>query len=419
MSYHDPFQHLENLRYALSNDKKPIGFFIAAGCPLSIKSSKNNEEAQPLIPDIESLTKQINDELTKKESKYITLLSEIKKAELNCSNIENILTFIRDLKQVSHGCDDVRGFKESELITFEEKVCEKISEKLNVRLPDQETPYHNLSTWINSIDRAIPIEIFTTNYDLLLEEALEDISVPYFDGFVGSRKPFFDLKAIEENLIPLHWTRLWKIHGSINWFQTEEKGEKYVYRSTDVRKEEPKIIYPSHLKYEQSRKMPYLALIDQLNRFIRKKSSILIISGYSFRDEHLNNTIVNALKANPTAMLLALMFGKYHNDDNNNVERYPLAYKLAKKRHNLSIWTVDKAIIGTTPGNWKIFKESEDVSLSKFVVTNDCRDSSKKNEVSKEINVNIVNFAFFTEFLKSLIGGVENSTDNENSTDDE
>lgn len=51
------------------------------------------------------------------------------------------------------------------------------------------------------------------------------------------------------------------------------------------------LIYPSHLKYEESRKMPYLALIDQLNRFIRKKSSLLILSGYSFNDGHLNDAI--------------------------------------------------------------------------------------------------------------------------------
>ena len=44
------------------------------------------------------------------------------------------------------------------------------------------------------------------------------------------------------------------------------------------------LIYPSHLKYEQSRKMPYLAMIDQLNRFIRQPNSLLIVSGYSFND---------------------------------------------------------------------------------------------------------------------------------------
>jgi hypothetical protein len=149
---------------------------------------------------------------------------------------------------------------------------------------------------------------------------LEDLEIPFFDGFVGSRRSFFDLRAVEDNLIPTHWSRLWKIHGSINWYLEEVGGQKKVYRSSEVKQGASHLIYPSHLKYEESRKMPYLALIDQLNRFIRKKSSLLILSGYSFNDGHLNDTIINALTANPTAMVLGLMYGSYEiNGSSSNV----------------------------------------------------------------------------------------------------
>ena len=40
---------------------------------------------------------------------------------------------------------------------------------------------------------------------------------PHFDGFVGSREPFFDIASIEQDEIPRRWARLWKLHGSINW----------------------------------------------------------------------------------------------------------------------------------------------------------------------------------------------------------
>ena len=89
-----------------------------------------------------------------------------------------------------------------------------------------------------------------------------------------------------------------------------------MYRATDVKEEDSHLIYPSHLKYEESRKMPYLALIDQLNRFIRRKSSFLVMCGYSFNDGHLNDTIVNALKANPTGMVLGLQYGNYLKESN-------------------------------------------------------------------------------------------------------
>lgn len=36
INYHDPIKHIKFLRQTLSQDKKPIGFFISAGCPLAV-----------------------------------------------------------------------------------------------------------------------------------------------------------------------------------------------------------------------------------------------------------------------------------------------------------------------------------------------------------------------------------------------
>ncbi len=396
-TFHDPIRHLEFLRQSLSQDNKPIGFFVSAGCPLSVQMP---EGKHPLIPDVEALTKYVNTEM-KANTKYQSLLVELEKAGKNRNNIEDVLSFIRGLKQVSTG-GEVRGFTENDLETLESEVCKNIVKRINVELPNNQTPYHKLSKWISSIDREIPIEIFTTNYDLLIEDALESLEIPYFDGFVGARKSFFDLRAVENNLIPIHWTRLWKIHGSINWYQEEIEEQKKIFRSSEIKEDANHLIYPSHLKYEQSRKMPYLALIDQLNRFIRQKSSLLILSGYSFNDEHLNDTIINALKANPSAMVLALMFGTNNLEDEK--ERYPKANKLALDRHNLNVWTFDKAIIGTNLGDWKKQKTTDDNDILKYIINE--KDS---------INLKLGDFAVFTDFLKMLIGNIpETNKDKKN-----
>lgn len=388
-NFHDPIRHLAYLRQSLSQNNESIGFFLSAGCPLSVAMPENE---WPLIPDVKNLTTFITKQLIEHET-YKLLLCELKKAEKNEDNIEDILSFIRSLFLVSKG-GEVRGLTEIQLLDLEKKICSEIVKKLNVNLPNQETPYHHLCTWIGSIDRKTPIEIFTTNYDLLLEEALEDEEIPYFDGFVGSKKSFFDLKAVEENLIPTHWSRLWKIHGSINWYQTTIDSKKSVFRTSEIKHDASHLIYPSHLKYEESRKMPYLALIDQLNRFVRKKSSLLILSGYSFHDGHLNDTIINALKANPTGMVLGLLHERFKDEGGN--ERYPDAYKLAKKRHNLNIWTYDKAIIGTTLGSWKESNSNSDADLNRFI--SQC-DIENKNSLIK-----LGDFAVLTKFLKSIIG---------------
>ncbi len=396
-NYHDPIRHLKYLRQSLSQDNESIGFFISAGCPLSVVMPDGK---WPLIPDVENLSAFISEQL-KGHKQYMVLLKELKKAEKNAKNIEDILSFLRSLLLVSKG-GDVRGLCEKDLLDLERVICAEIVKKLNVTLPDQETSYHRLCNWIRSIDRKVAIELFTTNYDLLMEQALDDLEVPYFDGFVGSRRSFFDLRAVEDNLIPTHWSRLWKIHGSINWYQEKIGDQKKVYRSSEIKHDASHLIYPSHLKYEESRKMPYLALIDQLNRFIRKKSSFLILSGYSFNDGHLNDTIINALKANPTAMVLGLMYDRYEKESGvgAQVERYPDAYQFAKKQHNLNIWTFDKAIIGTNLGHWSWTQNKDDCDLDllRFV----CKEAISPDE--SEYFVKLGDFSVFTDFLKKIIG---------------
>ena len=273
---HDPLRHLRYLRQSLSQDNEAIGFFISAGCPLSVAMPDGE---WPLIPDVKNLTIAISDVLDTGD-KYSQLLKELQTADKDPENIEDILSFLRSLRAVSKG-GEVRGLTEADLAELEINICNEIVNKLNVDLPGAETPYHRLCNWVRSIDRKVAIELFTTNYDLLLEQALEDLEVPYFDGFVGSRRSFFDLRAVEDSLIPAHWSRLWKIHGSINWHQTTKAEERTVYRSSSPDDGDAHLIYPSHLKYEESRKMPYLALIDQLSRFIRRKSSFLVLNGYS------------------------------------------------------------------------------------------------------------------------------------------
>ena len=395
---HDPIRHLKYLRQSLSQDNEAIGFFISAGCPLSVEMPQGK---WPLIPDVKNLTKAINLALCD-NPKYSVLLVELDKANKNRENIEDILSFLRALLAVSKG-GDVRGLSEKDLSDLEKSICSEIVGKLNVSLPGEETPYHRLSKWVRSIDRKIPIEIFTTNYDLLLEQALDDLEVPYFDGFVGSHRSFFDLRAVEDDLIPAHWSRLWKIHGSINWYQEMKEGEKKVSRSSSPVKDASHLIYPSHLKYEESRKMPYLALIDQLNRFIRRKSSFLILNGYSFSDSHINDAIVNALKSNPTGMVLALQFGTFElTEEEGGGLRYPKAYELAERQHNLNVWTFDRAIIGTNLGPWKLSKDvaEEDRDLRAFVHNTNVDDEAG----TTALNVKLGDFSDFTVFLKRFIG---------------
>jgi hypothetical protein len=213
----------------------------------------------------------------------------------------------------------------------------------NKALDDVGTPYHQVAAWAGAVPRDHAIEFFTTNYDLLLEQALEDCRVPYFDGFAGVRKPFFDLRAMEEDALPPRWARLWKLHGSINWYQIPGSG---VFRGSagedaGVQARDT----PSHLKYEESRRMPYLAMMDRLRAFLRQPSCVLVTSGYSFRDEHINEAIVQSLQASPSSMAFGLLFGQLH--------EYPMAVDLSRRCTNLSLLAENGGIVNCRECDWE------------------------------------------------------------------
>lgn len=98
-SFHDPIRHIRYLRQSLSQDNESIGFFLSAGCPLSVQVPK---EEWPLIPDVATLTKHVSQQLST-HSGYLNLLSELEKSGRNKNNIEDILSFNRGLISVSQG----------------------------------------------------------------------------------------------------------------------------------------------------------------------------------------------------------------------------------------------------------------------------------------------------------------------------
>lgn len=112
-----------------------------------------------------------------------------------------------------------------------------------------------------------------------MEQAFEAYKIPYFDGFIGARQAFFDLASMENDELPSRWGRLWKVHGSVNWWRT--KRDDVVRRDSGAAMlpGERQMIYPSHLKYDQSRRMPYLAMLDRLRAFLSRGQAVLVTCG--------------------------------------------------------------------------------------------------------------------------------------------
>ena len=237
------------------------------------------------------------------------------------------------------GKDKVRGFSRTDLRCLEKSICQTISDVVDQQLPDPETPYHSLARWIGQ--RTSRSFVFTTNYDLLVEQAFEALQVPFFDGFIGSYQPFFDQRTLEQKELPVHWALVCKLHGSINWRFVRKR----IVRSMDGEGDEL-LIHPSHLKYTESRRMPYFVMFDMLKAFIGnvRKPVALFMIGYSFSDDHVNDAIADSLQANPSAVCYALQYEK--------LSAYPQIADLAQRCSNLHVLASDEVVIGGRHARW-------------------------------------------------------------------
>src|SRR5665213_2895320 len=168
----DPMRQIGYLQQCLSNDKKPLAFFIGAGCPMAVRLA----DGSPLIPDTAGLTAAIRSKLTE-DQVCLGLLEKIdghfKEDGRDDENIESMLSHIRALSVVV-GKGEVRGLTAKNLETLDDKICDIVQVLVDKELPFPDTPYRHVAKWIDATRRGKPVELFTTNYDLLMEQALEE-----------------------------------------------------------------------------------------------------------------------------------------------------------------------------------------------------------------------------------------------------
>ena len=392
MQGHDVVRQIRQLQQALSSDKVAVAVLLGAGCGTSIRVTDGGAE-RPLIPDTAGLTGEIGTKL-KSQSEfrkpYEKVLQQLGQDGNENPNVEDILSHLRTLRQAA-GKAEARGFKAGILKSLDNAICRIIQDCVDKSLPACVTGYHQLASWISSIRREYAVEVFTTNYDLLMERALEIQRVPYFDGFVGSGRAFFDSisMATDVDRFPSHWCRLWKLHGSVNWWRD---GDGVVSRGRAPAEVAP-LIHPSHLKYEESRRMPYLAMIDRLRAHLRRTRAVVLTCGFAFADQHLNEILDEGLQGNATAVCFGLAYGE--------ISKYTHAVPLAQRRSNFHLWARDRAIVGTREGEW-VF--SEQVEAPPLWLAEPDKDPAEEDG-ARRCRLRLSDFACLGAFLAEQMGG--------------
>lgn len=160
------------------------------------------------------------------------------------------------------------------------------------------------------------VQLFTTNYDTLFEQAATRLGFTIIDGFSFTHPRVFNGTNFDYDIVNRERSRIkpdesfipnviqmYKIHGSIDW-QRGRNGEIIQVENTDT----PCVIYPASNKYESSYEQPYIEMIAHFQQTLRKEGTLLIVTGFGFKDKHLQNVIKEAVFRNPNFHLLIVCY---------------------------------------------------------------------------------------------------------------
>ncbi len=328
MTDHDPLRFAEDLSAKLATSSRHVCFVLGAGASRACG-----------LPDVQQLTQKVLDALGEPDKTNFQF-------QLTDHNLEEALSRLRRIAALVREDQKVDGLTGQEAFALDASVCANIVKALDIAGADL-TPMRGLAAWVARARYRSPVELFTVNYDLLIETALEEASVPYFDGFTGSLRARFQTELVEnrpdsaEEAMPAFFGRLWKVHGSVNW---EWENERQVVRiGQPVVEGKVAAIYPSDTKYEESRRVPFVILLDRFRRALLEPETLVVVTGYAFGDEHLNELIFDAAARRERSEFICMSYNEIPDT---------LAGRAASTP-NLQAITANEAIVGGQRAPWK------------------------------------------------------------------
>ena len=238
----------------------------------------------------------------------------------------------------------VKAVSEKILSDEYEFSCERdIQENLNdyVRFLKSVIDVINLS---NSRQTPKSVNLFTTNYDLYIEKAVDKLigtnRFIFNDGANGYFKRILEssnynrvvsYKGLNDNYISeIPSISLIKPHGSMNW--TEKDGAIIIENKVSER---PKIVRPTGGEEKDTYlDNHYYEMLRVFQLELDKPQSVLVTIGFSFQDKHIGKMVKRALK-NPE--LLVIVFG--YSDEDREEYLSNLGFDINRVPKNLRIYT--------------------------------------------------------------------------------
>lgn len=166
---HNPMHFAAELGAKLATRSRHVGVLLGAGASRACG-----------LPDVSMLEKSVVKALKgDQRSRFEALLGG--------RNLEEVLSRLRRIAALldKDKGQDVDGLSGAQPEALDRSICSAVVGQLDLAGATLD-PMRRFAAWASRSDYHDPLEIFTVNYDLLVEAALEEIGALWFDGFIGS-----------------------------------------------------------------------------------------------------------------------------------------------------------------------------------------------------------------------------------------
>ena len=166
------------------------------------------------------------------------------------------------------------------------------------------------------------LNLFTINYDRVLEFGAELAGLHLIDRFVGSISPIFRSSRLN---IDIHYNppgirgeprylegvvNFTKLHGSLDWTENDSIVRRFAlpYGANDINTFNNNagslMIYPNSSKDRETAEYPYVELFRDFASAVIRPNSTVVAYGYSFGDDHINRVLSDMLTIPSTHLVI-------------------------------------------------------------------------------------------------------------------
>ena len=222
---------------------------------------------------------------------------------------------------------DLAGNNFENIKKFHKLIRKQLNEWVGLRSYDDANYFQSFSSL--STDVGNLMKVFTLNYDMCFENIVgKDKTIEL--GFTKETNEWHQSNF--ENIEGKHYN-LYKLHGSIDWYLSEEK----LHKSQKI-ESEPELIFG--IQHKMTSVDPYFYYSSVLRNSCFNEAKIIVVIGYSYADDYVNVILSQALNSRTELRIInvAPLFGR-----NEKTERDFIMKRLNLKSENQLINIDNKA----------------------------------------------------------------------------